>query len=1062
MVQFSRAAVTAVLGPTNTGKTHLAVERLCAHSSGMMGFPLRLLAREVYDRVVAIKGAAEVALITGEEKIMPPGARWFLCTAESMPLGEAGGRNGRDFAFVALDEAQLGIDPERGHIFTDRMLRARGREETMILGSASLAPMVRTLVPEAEIISRPRFSTLSYAGARKLSRLPKRSAIVAFSAEEVYAVAEMLRRLRGGSAVVMGALSPSTRNAQVDMFLNGDVDYLVATDAIGMGLNLDVAHVAFASLRKFDGQRTRRLTISEMAQIAGRAGRHHKDGTFGSLGSEDGAGAFRPEEIEAIEAHEFPRIEQLYWREGSPPMDSVEALIEALEWRPEEPGLRAAPQAVDLAVLKAMAEDREVRDRARGKAMVRRLWDVCGLPDFQKLGADHHARMVARLWRFRSEGNGHVPRDWFAQNVARLDNVQGDVDTLSGRIAAARTWSYIAHRPDWLEHPAEMAERTRALEEKLSDALHTALTQRFVDRRTSLLLRDIGRNKGDLPFEVDADGAVHVDGEPLGRLDGFRFLVDPLARGGDRKLLLAAAERRLGKMLIVKAEELIAAPDGEFVLDAAPGGVPSILWKEQPVAQLQGGSSLLAPEIRVDKAIMALGQDVQNRVVARLQDWMKAQQERHLAPLLRILDQSTQAETPAVVRALFIQLADAGGIIARTDLDDALALLDKEQRQVVRKAGFTIGVLDIYHHALLKPGAALWRLALIAVKRGKPMLPLPPAGAVLLNLKGREEQMGATRAGYRNFGDMQVRVDMVERIARGGHEAIAKNERYDVTSPFIVSLGLSEQLFNHIMRSAGFRPVTPKPVEPPQAGNDQVEGDHAGSSEAEAGRGDVAQSDGIRDSGVQGAETAAPVAAADQPIVDLPAIDEPVLGQAGEQASGGENVAEPSPETDSVDGLDVVSPVEAETEGPVSAPEEAVVASAMSDDPVEVAPVADEQSSAGEAPQQEGSQEAAPAQGANWVFRGRYKPRDRHHGGGRSGTGDRQGDQRQREGRKDGGKKEGGRGAKTARRDGSHQGDRQGKGRRDGVPGRFAHREPERPAGGGAFAGLAALLGRED
>jgi ATP-dependent RNA helicase SUPV3L1/SUV3 len=335
MAQFSRAPVTAVLGPTNTGKTHLAVERLCAHSSGMMGFPLRLLAREIYDRVVALKGAGEVALITGEEKIEPPGARWYLCTAESMPVSAS-----RDVGFVALDEAQLGTDPERGHIFTDRMLRARGRDETMILGSSSLAPMVRALLPEAEIISRPRFSTLSYAGAKKLSRLPKRSAIVAFSAEEVYAAAEMLRRLRGGAAVVMGALSPSTRNAQVEMFMNGDVDYLVATDAIGMGLNLDVTHVAFASLRKFDGYRARRLTVSEMAQIAGRAGRHQRDGTFGSLGGEDGVGGFRPEEIAAIENHEFPKIEQLYWRDGSPPQEDIDGLIAALEAHPDRPELK--------------------------------------------------------------------------------------------------------------------------------------------------------------------------------------------------------------------------------------------------------------------------------------------------------------------------------------------------------------------------------------------------------------------------------------------------------------------------------------------------------------------------------------------------------------------------------------------------------------------------------------------------------------------------------------------------------------------------------------------------
>ncbi len=982
MVQFSRAAVTAVLGPTNTGKTHLAVERLCAHSSGMMGFPLRLLAREVYDRVVAIKGPGEVALLTGEEKIMPPGARWFLCTAESMPLD-------RDFAFVALDEAQLGADRERGHVFTDRLLRARGREETMILGSAALAPMVRALLPKAEIISRPRFSTLSYAGARKISRLPKRSAIIAFSAEEVYAVAEMLRRLRGGAAVVMGALSPSTRNAQVAMFMNGDVDYLVATDAIGMGLNLDVTHVAFASLRKFDGQRTRRLTISEMAQIAGRAGRHHRDGTFGSIGGEDGDAGFLPEEIEAIEEHRFPPLDWLYWRDGTPPMDSIDALIAGLEAKPDRPELRAAPQAVDLAVLKAMADMQLVRERVRSPQHVRRLWDVCGLPDFQKLGADHHARMVGRLWRYRSEGVGYIPRDWFAQHVARLDNVQGDVDTLSGRIAAVRTWSYIAHRPDWLEHPAEMAERTRALEEKLSDALHGALTQRFVDRRTSLLLRDIGQKRDDLPFDIDADGTVHVDGETLGRLNGFRFLVDPQARAADRKLLLAAAERRLGKMLTVKAEELIAAPDGEFALVAVPGTEPHIAWRDQQVATLHAGASLLAPEIRADKAIAALGQDLQNKVVVRLQGWMKAQHERHLTPLLRILEQSTQAETPAVVRALFIQLADAGGIVARADLDDALGLLDKEQRQVVRKAGFTIGVLDIYHHALLKPGAALWRLVLSAVQRGKPMLPLPQAGAVVLTLTAREEQMGARHAGYRGFGDTQVRIDMVERIARGGHEAIAKNERYDMTSPFIVSLGLSEALFNSIMRNAGFRPVQPR-------GADAVDAEGVDSEAAAVGAASEGQAEGI-----------------EQPV---DAVEEAVQPAETE-------VAEAPQEEAAVDSV---------VDGDV--------ASADASESVEVAP-----------------------QGANWVFRGRRKPRD-HHAGGRAQDGaqgkrrnDRQDGRRPARGAQ--ARDEEGRG-----RSGPPKGDRKGGPRRDGGNARpLIHRsESDRPAGGGAFAGLAALLGRDE
>jgi ATP-dependent RNA helicase SUPV3L1/SUV3 len=591
------------------------------------------------------------------------------------------------------------------------------------------------------------------------------------------------------------------------MFLNGEVDYLVATDAIGMGLNLDVAHVAFASLRKFDGRRTRRLTVAEMAQIAGRAGRHHKDGTFGSLGHEDGDAAFTPEEIEAIEAHRFPPVDQLFWREGQPRMDSVNRLILELETRPDRDELRAAPEAVDLAVLKRLADDPLVIDRVKGKKQVERLWAACGLPDFQKLGAEHHARTVSRIWRFLSEGQGHIPREWFAQQLARLDSVQGDIDTLSARIAAARTWSYIAHRADWLAHPAEMAERTRAVEERLSDALHAALTQRFVDRRTTVLLRDMGQDASNLHVDVEQDGTVCVDGETIGRLDGFRFSVDPATRHQDRKMLLAAAERRLGRILRVKADELLGAPDTDFALMDEAGQAPGISWKGDPVAALLAGPSLLTPEIRLDRGLLALGQDVQKQVVARLATWIDAQKEKHLLPLTKMVASSADPEVPAVVRAVFAQLADAGGVIARTELDSALGHLDKDQRHLLRRAGIDIGVLDIYHPGLLKPGAARWRAALLAARIAKPCLPLPQPGLTLIPAGEKSEQMGARIAGFRGFGDQMLRIDMAERMARAAHEAIAKGEAFTPQSPQIVSLGLSEPAFLQLMRLAGFRPV---------------------------------------------------------------------------------------------------------------------------------------------------------------------------------------------------------------------------------------------------------------
>ncbi|MBN8831666.1 MAG: helicase [Sphingomonadales bacterium] len=806
MARHASAAQKAVLGPTNTGKTHLAIERMCGHSSGLMGFPLRLLAREVYERVSRIKGADQVALLTGEERIVPPNARYVMATAEAMPA-RGGFGPFKDFAFVALDEIQLAADPERGHVFTDRMLNARGREETMLLGSASMAPLVRSLLPEAEIVSRPRFSTLRYAGSAKLSRLPKRSAIVAFSVEEVYRVAEALRRHRGGAAVVMGALSPATRNAQVAMFEAGEVDYLVATDAIGMGLNLNVEHVAFASLRKYDGQRTRRLTIAEMAQIAGRAGRHQKDGTFGDIGASDGPPAFSAEEVERIEEHRFEPVSQIFWREADLPMDDLDTLIEALEERPNEPGLRAAPEAIDLAVLKYLADLPDVRERARGPRQVARLWAACSVPDFQKLGLEHHARTIHRLWTWLSQGSGHIPQDWFAGQLARLDNVQGDVDALAGRIAAVRIWAYVAQRDDWLAQPAEMSARARALEDRLSDALHGALRQRFVDRRASALLRQGGGTNALLAVDVDGAGAVTVDGHKIGTMRGFRFAVDPTARASEKRLLLAAAERRLGAHLNEMAQALLAVDDKAFSLASPPEGQSQIIWNGHPVATLRSGPRLLAPDLVLDAGLGGLAPEIQQGVRERLSVWVKGQFDRHIPALLKMEAGSTDPALPPSVRAVLAQLAEAGGIMPRTALDEALGQVAKEDRAHLRKSGVVIGVLDLYHPGLMKPAAAQWRMALLALKRGTPLVALPPAGAVLLPAGEELDEVGAGIAGFRKLGDAWLRIDMAERLARGAHEAIAANKPYGAEDSTIVSIGLNEASFLDLMRQAGFRPV---------------------------------------------------------------------------------------------------------------------------------------------------------------------------------------------------------------------------------------------------------------
>jgi len=791
--------VTAVLGPTNTGKTHLAIERMCGHSSGMIGFPLRLLAREVYDRVVKLKGAKQVALITGEERIVPPDARWFLCTAESMPIGGgllagADNKGARELAFVALDEAQLGADPERGHVFTDRLLRARGREETMILGSETLRPMVKALVPDAEIVNRPRFSTLSYAGARKLSRLPKRSVIVAFSAEEVYAVAEMIRRLRGGAAVVMGALSPRTRNAQVAMFQAGEVDYLVATDAIGMGLNMDVNHVAFASLTKFDGYRQRRLTVSEMAQIAGRAGRHQRDGTFGAL-TADGPGAFTPEEVHAIEHHHFPRLDFLYWRDGEPDCDSVDALIASLEAKPDNRVLRAAPVATDLAVLKRLTEDDIVRDRARSPGQVARLWAACGVPDFRKLGVDPHARLVARLYDDLSTGNGHIAAPWFADQVARLDDVTGDVETIAGRIAAIRTWAYIAHRGDWLADPAHWAARTAAVEERLSDALHASLTQRFVDKRTTALLRQIGKDAGALPVVIGEEGEVLVEDHVIGTLEGFRFTVAADARHADKRLLLAAAEKRLGAELAKRGRELAESGDDDLALS-----FPRIEWRGVGVAELTSGTNLAQPRILLDRAIEALDPVLRKAVQARLDRWVAAQLARHL-PVFGTLDACLRdAAAGAPLRAVAGALLDAGGLLPRRAIGAQVEALDPAARKKLHKMGVTIGTLDLFAPALLKPGPARWRRMLMRLGEG------PRDGATVLprNAPGADLPFG-----FRPLGQQAVRMDMVERIARAAHDSRKGRAPFAPDAALATSMGIQPDTLARLMAQLGFRAARP-------------------------------------------------------------------------------------------------------------------------------------------------------------------------------------------------------------------------------------------------------------
>ncbi len=778
--------IKAVLGPTNTGKTHLAIERMCGHSSGAIGFPLRLLAREVYDRVVRLKGEKAAALITGEERIEPKDARYFCCTAEAMP------RLGGGHAFVALDEAQLSADRERGHVFTDRFLHARGREETMLLGSSTLEPMVKALIPKAEIVTRPRFSTLTHAGAKKLSRLPPRSAVVAFSTEQVYAVAEMLRRFRGGAAVVMGGLSPETRNKQVALFQSGEVDYIVATDAIGMGLNLDVTHVAFAGLSKFDGVRQRRLTPPEMAQIAGRAGRHQQDGSFGTLSGMGGTSPeFTDEEVYAIEEHRFAPLTALYWREAEPRFDSVSALIADLESAPPEPGLVRAPEAVDLAVLKRLAEDPAAAD-VRGPGMVRRLWEACSLPDFRQSGPDTHARFVARLWQ--DLARGHLGADYVAARIAELDRPQGDIDTLQGRIAAIRSWAYIAQRPDWVLARDEMAARARAVEARLSDALHARLTERFVNRRTTILMKSIGNDAALLPVSLGEGDVVTVEDEPIGHLDGFRFVVDPRANHSDRRMLLAAAEKALPGLLAERARAVAAEPAFELVAG-------EVRWQGRALAHLEPGPAATRPRIVPTRELAAIPETERQALLAAIETWL-AERLSPLAPLTALEAATRDPAAGSEARALLLALIGGHGTIQRDRA--GIEHLPRELRPFLRRLGVTFGALDVFAPALLKPAA---RGALHAA--GLDRRPLAPDMPSVLPASRH------LPAGYRSAGEQAVRVDVAEKLLRAAHEVRAKAGRarnFTLDPALATSTGLKPASWVRLLGAAGFKVQRSRPL----------------------------------------------------------------------------------------------------------------------------------------------------------------------------------------------------------------------------------------------------------
>ncbi len=866
------STVTAILGPTNTGKTHHAVERMLAHPSGMIGLPLRLLAREVYDRIVARSGPMSVALVTGEEKLIPVSPRYWVCTVEAMPMN-------LPVSFMAIDEIQLAADLDRGHVFTDRLLHARGLNETMLLGAATARPLIEKLVAGVNFVSRPRFSRLTYAGVKKITRLPKRSAIVAFSAEMVYAVAELIRRQRGGAAVVMGALSPRTRNAQVELYQSGDVDHIVATDAIGMGLNMDIDHVAFAATRKFDGFQFRNLTPAEMGQIAGRAGRYMNDGTFGLTGD---AGDIDADTIELLEEHRFEPLKVLQWRNRNLNFHSTDRLLASLNALPNREGLTRARAGADIETLTLLSRDREIEARSASADRVELLWETCQLPDYRNITGAEHAHLVATIFRYLVD-TGRIDHQWFARQLSYCDNTNGDIDTLSNRIAHVRTWTFVANRPGWLDNAGHWQDRTRAMEDKLSDALHERLTQRFIDRRTSVLMKRL-REREELMSSVDQEGAVLVEGEVVGHIEGLRFKPDA-NKGEHSRMLLNAAQKAVSDALAGRAQSLVAAPDPDLSLSETG----EIIWLSHPVGRLVASDNLLKPRVELLADQQVSGPD-REAVQLRLSKFVS----RHIASLLEPLVALADDEAiTGLARGVAFQLIEATGILPREQVADQIKELGQDDRASLRKHGVRFGAFHIFIPALLKPAPTALRLLLWALhdaeKRGLNPAALPqyvPQQGLTSVPFNRETPRGFYQVvGFRHCGERAVRVDMLERLAdmirtrvfwrpqREGEErpeGSVEGGGFTVVPDMMSLVGCSGNEFASILRSLGFSAQRRK-VEPTAAVT------------AEAPSGEVAAAAGEAPAADAAASPAEAPAEAPQP--------EPMPAQSGEAAAAGAETA---------------------------------------------------------------------------------------------------------------------------------------------------------------------------
>jgi len=785
---MTKNKITAVLGPTNTGKTHLAIETMLSFDTGMIGFPLRLLAREVYDKVIKNTGLDKVALITGEEKIIPPNAKYFLCTVESMPID-------KQLDFVAVDEIQMCADHERGHIFTDRLLNLRGTKLTMLLGSNTIKNIISNLDDDIEFINRNRLSRLSYTGHKKISRIQRKTAIIAFSAEEVYAIAELIRRQKGGAAIVMGSLSPKTRNAQVELYQSGDVDFLVATDAIGMGINMDLDQVYFSNLKKFDGRKLRKLNLSEIGQIAGRAGRYLNDGSFGITGE---CKEINAEEVDLLENHKFEEIQYLFWRNSNLNFNNPASLIKSLDERPNKKWLRKINECEDEKALKFFLRDKNLDNDEFDEKKLNLLWECCQIPDFVKKTYGNHYQVIESVFKYLNSENGKISNEYMRLQLLKLDKLDGNVDSLSNRIANVRTWSYVSNKNNWIENQNYWIEKTKLLEDKLSDRLHEELTKTFIDKRASVLARGL---KQDMEFETKIleNNEVLIDNQFIGKIKGLKLELD-LKKGAletDIKSLKKAARQNVGPELIKRIERIIETGLIELKDDF------KIYWQKSPIAKLISGRDYLNPNIELI-ADDILEHNQTQKLINYLEKWLKNKIDTVLESLV---DLKNLKEKNSSIKALAYQLYENNGVLERNKVAEYLKDLGQNERKILRDLGVKFGRYHVFLFKLIKPEAVSLRTLLWKNYYQKYFNLKPPTfGLNFLEDEKIKNRNFMLLCGFEKFDNIYVRIDILERLfVQIINTDTEKEKEIKMNSDMLNLLGCSKNNFKKLLKNMGYK-----------------------------------------------------------------------------------------------------------------------------------------------------------------------------------------------------------------------------------------------------------------